>query len=160
MYITGIDPTQSYTSAQLTEGRGFAEGNRGVTSNGKEFVFVKASASIGQYDVVTFDETWNTTVAPVSTSNDARGDKIGVAAANIASGEYGWLQVYGPCTMNVKASAVANTRLNTTATAGYPDDDGTSGAFQLEGIYLTATRTASDGSAAGILNYPITGAVL
>jgi hypothetical protein len=148
------------SSTSLTDGKGFNPGDRYVDHAGKEWVFVKASASIGQYDVATYDETYVTTVAGVSTSNDARGDKIGVAAVDFASSAYGWLQIYGPCTMNVKASVSANARLNTTATAGYPDSSGTSGSFQLEGIYLTAARTASDGSAAGVLNYPITGTVL
>lgn len=144
----------------LDDGKGFSPGSRYTDQASKEWVFVKSSASIGQYDVATYDETFTTTVAGVSTSNDARGDKIGVAAADFASGDYGWLQIYGPCTMNVKASVSANARLNTTATAGYPDSSGTSGSFQLEGIYLTAARTASDGSADGLLNYPIVGTVL
>ncbi len=144
----------------LTDGRTASPGNRVRTYDGKEYVYVKASAAIAQYDVCTYDETFITTVAPVSTSNDARGDFIGVAPAAIASGSYGWLQIYGPCTMNVKASCAANARINTTATGGSPDDDGTTGAFQLDGIYLTTARGGSDGSAAGILNYPIQGAVL
>jgi hypothetical protein len=148
------------SSTSLTDGKGFNPGDRYVDHAGKEWVFVKASASIGQYDVATFDETFATTVAGVSTSNDARGDKIGVAAVDFVTNAYGWLQIYGPCTMNVKSACVANVRLNTTATAGYPDDDGSSASIQLEGIYLTATRTASDGSAAGVLNYPILGATL
>lgn len=152
--IIGGNTTFTTTDAK------FGVGDLYTDQEGKVWVYVKASASIGQYDVATFDETFNTTVAGVSTSNDARGDKIGVAAVNFASSDYGFLQIYGPCTMNVKASVPANTRLNTTATAGYPDASGTSGSFQLEGIYLTAARTASDGSAAGILNYPITGTVL
>ena len=147
------------TSFTTTDAK-FGPGDLYTDQDGKVWVYVKASASIGQYDVVTYDETHTTTVAGVSTSNDARGDKIGVAAVNFASSDYGFIQIYGPCTMNVKASVSANTRLNTTATAGYPDASGTSGSYQLEGIYLTASRTASDGSAAGVLNYPITGTVL
>ena len=138
----------------------FGVGDQYEDQNGNYWVYVKASGAILQYDVVTYDETYNTVVAPVSTSNDARGDKIGVAAVAFASGEYGWLQVYGPCTMNVLASCAANVRLNTTATAGGADDDGTTGSIQLEGIYLTAARTASSGSAAGVLNFPIQGVTL
>ena len=143
-----------------TDGRMHGLGDRYQDSSGKEWVFVKASAAIAQYDVATYDETYNTTVAPLSTANDARGDLVGVAAAAFASGEYGWLQIYGPCTMNVLASCAANVRLNTTATAGSLDDDGTTGALQVEGIYLTAARAASNGSAAGILNYPVQGVTL
>lgn len=138
----------------------FKPGQRFQDDDGKQWVYVKATSAIAQYDVVTFDETHNTTVAPLGTGNDARGDRAGVAPVAIASGEYGWLQIYGACTMNVLASCAANTRLNTTATAGSLDDDGTAGAMQVEGIYLTAARAASNGSAAGILNYPIVGVTL
>ncbi|MDZ4374023.1 MAG: hypothetical protein U1C74_21720 [Phenylobacterium sp.] len=144
----------------LTSGKTFSPGDVAEDDNGKKYVYVKASSAIALYDVVTFDETYITTVAGVSTSNDARGDLIGVAPVAIASGSYGWVQIYGPCTMNVLASCAANVRINTTATAGFPDDDAGSGSIQLEGIYLTAARTASSGSAAGILNMPIQGATL
>ena len=144
------------TSADPTHGLG----DRITTPDGKEYLYVKATATIAQYDVVTFDETYSTVVAGVSTANDARGDRIGVAPAAITSGEYGWLQVFGVATMNVKASCAANVRLNTTATAGFPDDDGTAGSMQIEGAYLTTARAASDGSAPGVLNYPIIGVTL
>ena len=147
------------TASDSTDAK-FGVGDLSTDYQGNIFVYVKASSAIAQYDVVTYDETFNTTVAPLSTSNDARGDKVGVAPVASASGSYGWLQIYGPATMNVLASCAANVRLNTTGTAGSLDDDGTTSALQVEGIYLTAARTASNGSAAGILNYPIIGVAL
>ena len=68
---------------------------------------MKATSAIAQYDAVTYDETYSTTVAPISESNDAIGDKVGVAQYAISSGEYGWLQIYGACTMNVLASCAS-----------------------------------------------------
>ena len=158
MPIIGSNPSSVFTTS-TTDGYDnppVKVGERFVDDkNGKEYVYVKASSAIAQYDVVTFDETWNTTVAPLSTSNDAKGDKVGVAPAAIASGSWGWLQIYGPCTMNVLASCAANVQLNTTATAGSLDDDATAGAIAITGIHLTTARAASNGSAAGILNYPV-----
>lgn len=160
MLHTGINPSLTFSAAQILEGRGHSLGARGTDKDGKEYVFVTASAAIAQYDVVTFDETYNTTVAPLSTSNDARGDLVGVAPVAIASGEYGWLQTKGPCTMNVLASCAANVRLNTTATGGSLDDDGTASSMVADGIYLTTARGSTAGSAPGILNYPAVGATL
>lgn len=158
MIIHGINPTETVTD--LTQGRGFNPGDRGEL-NGKEYVYVKASANIAQYDVVTFDETYITTVAPLSTSNDARGDKIGVAATAITSGDYGWLQIYGPCTLNVLASCNANVELTTTASGGALDDATTSSLMVAEGIFLTAANSASIAAAKdGILNYPQVGRTL
>lgn len=138
----------------------FGLGDQYEDNNGNVYVYVKSTSAIAQYDVVTYDETYTGVVAPVSTTNDARGDRVGVAPVAIASGSYGWLQIYGPCTMNVLASCAANVRINTTGTAGSLDDDGTTSSQQVEGIYLTTARTASNGSAAGILNYPIIGVLL
>jgi hypothetical protein len=69
----------------LTSGKTFSPGDRAEDYNGKIYIYVKASSAIAQYDVVTYDETFTTTVAPVTTSNDARGDLIGVAPVAIAS---------------------------------------------------------------------------
>lgn len=129
--------------------------------DGKVWVYVQASATIAQYDVVTYDETYYTTVAPVSTSNDARDDKLGVAPVAFANDEYGWLQIYGPCTMNVLASCNANAELTTTATGGALDDATTASLIVADGIVLTAANSASVAAAkAGILNFPKVGRTL
>jgi hypothetical protein len=145
----------------LTNGKTFALGDRAEDYLGKQYVYVKASSAVAQYDVCTIDPaTYSTTVAPLGTANDARGNLVGVAPVAIASGSYGWLQIYGACTMNVKASCAANVRLNTTATAGSPDDDGTTGAMAIDGLYLTTARGGTDGSAPGVCNYPAVGVTL
>lgn len=153
--LIGALPTATLASADITAGKGHKLGSRYTDHNSNEFVFVKASAAIAQYDAVTYDETYQTVVAPVSTSNDAGGDKVGVAPVAFASGEYGWLQIYGAGTVNALASCAANVRLNSTATAGSLDDDGTAGSFAIDGIVLTAARGGSAPTAC-VLNYPIT----
>jgi hypothetical protein len=148
------------TLATTTDGRMFGLGDRFVDGDGKAWVFVKATAAIAVNSVCTFDETYQTTVAPLTTSNDAYGDLVGVAAATFASGDYGWLQVSGPASILAKASCAANVRLNTTATSGSLDDDGTGGSMVVLGIALTTARAASDGVAPAILNFPQIGATL
>ena len=143
----------TFSAANMAAGgKGFGLGDRYVNNQGNEYVFVQASGAIGQSDLVFFTNSY--IASSLSTANDARGSLCGVAPVAFANGEYGWVQVKGPTVMNVKASAVANVRLNTTATAGYPDDDGSVGAMQVQGAYLTVTRGGTDGSAAGVLNYP------
>lgn len=153
--VIGLDPSQTFTA---TDERGFpaAVGQRFETGyNGKAYVFVKASSAIAAGDVCTIDTTSNTTVAPLGTANDARGNRCGVATVAIASGSYGWLQVYGPhAAINVLASCAANVRLNTTGTAGSLDDDGTATTMQVQGIYLTTARGGTNGPAPGYLINP------
>lgn len=137
----------------LASAVGFSLGERFVAHDGKEYVFLKASAAIAQYDAITYDPTFQTLVAPVSTANDAGGNRIAVAPVAVASGDYFWGQVYGPAIVNALAACAANVRLNTTGTAGQLDDDGTATEFAIDGIVLTAARGGSAPTAA-ILNYP------
>jgi hypothetical protein len=159
-FAIGINPTNPSATAQ-TDGNGFSPGDVIQDYAGNTWVYVKASAAIAQYDVVTYDETFITTVAPVSTSNDARGDKLGVAAAAFEADDYGFLQIYGPCTVNVLASCNANAELTITATGGSLDDATTASLMVADGIVLTAANSASVAAAkAGILNWPVVGRTL
>jgi hypothetical protein len=145
----------------LTSGKTFSPGDLAEDYLGKQYVYVKASATIGQYDVVTFDETYVTTVAPVSTSNDARGDKLGVAPAAIASASYGWVQIYGPTTFKTASACAANVELTTTGTGGTLDDATTASLIVADGIFVTTAHSASvAAAAAGILNFPMVGRTL
>lgn len=158
MFIHGINPTETVTD--LNQGRGYNPGDLGE-SQGKQYVYVKASAAIAQYDVVTFDETWITTVAPLTTSNDARGDKVGVAAGAIASADYGWLQIYGPCTFKTASACAANVELTTTSISGLLDDATTASLIVVDNMFVTTAHSASvAATAAGILNYPQVGRTL
>lgn len=148
----------SSAAMMAASGKGFGLGDRYVNNQGNEYVFVQASGAIGASDVVFITSAY--VASSITTTNGLRGGLVGVAPVAFANGEFGWVQVKGPTVMNVKASCAANVRLNTTATAGYPDDDGTATTKQIQGIYLTAARAASDGSAAGILNYPFVDATL
>lgn len=157
--LIGVDVLNSFTAAELTQGKGFGLGDRHIDQTGNEYVFVLAgSGGITANFVATIDEAYGAVM--LSTSNDARGDLIGVAPSTIAASSYGWLQIKGVCNIQVAASCAANARLNTTATAGQLDDDGTAGAFTCDGIFLTTARGAGAGTAPGILNYPIQGVVI
>jgi hypothetical protein len=53
----------------------------------------------------------------------------------------------------------ANVLLNTTATAGAMDDDGTTGAFAILGLVFSTAVGGADGVAPAMLNYPMTDTV-
>lgn len=157
--LVGARLNDTYTAATLAaSGKGFGLGDRYVNNLGNEFIFVQASGAISQYDVVQLTAAF--AAASLNTAGGLRGNLVAVAQVAFAANEYGWVQVKGPCTMNVKASCAANVRLNTTATAGAPDDDGTATTKQIQGAYLTTARGGTDGSAPGILNYPFVDATL
>lgn len=152
--FVGAKRDDTMTASQITQGgKGFGLGDRYVANDGTEWLYVQASAAVAQYDVVTITIAY--AAASLGTANDARGNLVGVAPVAFASADFGWVQVKGPvANMNVLASAAANVRLNTTATAGSLDDDGTAGSMQVQGAYLTTARGGSNGPAPAILNYP------
>lgn len=152
--LVGISPLDTFTTAaSLQSGKGFGLGDRiPADHDGRAYVYVQASAAIAAGDFAFF--TAAHAAAPLSTANDARGNLGGVANVAFASGEFGWLQVRGATAVNVLANAAANTRLNTTATAGKLDDDGTAGSMQVQGVYLTAANGAGTNATACILNDP------
>lgn len=143
-----------------TATKNYTLGTRACGHDGTEFVYVQDSGSgvTGAGYVVAVPETYLTTM--LSTSNDAEGDPVGVAPVAVTASYYYWAQIKGVASVRVAANAAANARLNTTATAGQLDDDGTTGAFPITGLYLTTANGGSAGTAAGVLNYPIQGTVL
>lgn len=146
-----LGPLSSLTAAEITAGgKGFAVGDTFVDNAGNGYTFIQAAGAItGAGFVVRFGVDFQATM--LSTANDARGDRVGVALGAIASGEFAWVQTSGVfANVQVLASCAANARLNTTATAGALDDDGTAGAFTIDGLVLTTARAASQGNAPGV----------
>ena len=138
--LIGVDVSSTFTADQLaSEGKGFSVGDRNVNHDGKEHVFVLAGAAITSTYACRYTAAYS--AAHLSTSNDARGDLVGVAVADIASGSYGWVQIKGPANLQVLASCTATT-------------------MAVDGITLSTARAASQGSAAAVLNYPSVGVTL
>jgi hypothetical protein len=157
--LIGVDILNPVTAAELTQGKGFGLGDRHIDQTGNEYVYVQAGVGgITANFVATIDEAYGAVM--VSTSNDARGDLLGVAPATIAANSFGWVQVKGVCNVQVAASCAANVRLNTTATAGQLDDDGTAGSITCDGIVLTTARGAGAGTAPAVMSYAIQGVTL
>jgi hypothetical protein len=143
---------------RLNSGKGFGLGDLSTDQDGNVWLYVQASAAVTVNYFVVISATY--TVTPITTTNGLLGLRVGVPAAAMASGDYGWVQVFGPATVQVLASAIANTRLNTTATAGALDDDGTATTKEIRGVGLTTTRGGTAGTAPAILNWPVVGPTL
>jgi hypothetical protein len=151
--LVGVSVLDTYSAAAaLQSGKGFGLGDFHRDDTGRAYIYVQASAAIAANDVVFFTTAYAATA--LSTSNDARGNKVGVAPVAFAANEFGWVQVDGQASVNVLANAAANARLNTTATAGKLDDDGGVGSMQVQGIYLTTANGAGTNATAAVLNSP------
>ena len=131
----------------------FGVGTRIRGANGSEWVYVQAAGAItGAGRAVVIDEDFQ--AAMVTTANALRGLSIGIAAAAFADDDYGWVQIYGVCDIQVAASCAANVGIAATATAGQLDDAVGTGTKNILGLVLTTARAASAGTAPGVLSYP------
>lgn len=151
--ITGANPLVIDTVRQHRLG----QIGRGV--NGAEWEYVQfGSSSIIAGHVLAIDQNYLAT--QVTTAASPRGQRCGVAMGTASSGNFGWVQRQGQASIRVLASCAANARLNTTATAGILDDDGTAGAKHIEGIHLQVANGGATANQEGTLNGPIIGVTI
>lgn len=135
------------------------------TNGYQEFVYGRAAGSVTAAGYLCVEATGfdfamasTTTTAPGASGF---GSRCGAAMAALADNEYGWFQIYGKGSVRTLASAAKGTRLNSTATAGAVDDDGTAGSEAIAGLTLgTATGGAEATNADAIFAYPTVGATL
>lgn len=146
-FMIGMDPNGVYpaivsTSANSEAGKVPALGDQCEDYQGNRYRFVSASTSITSYQAVKIFQS-NNYAAALTETLGATGGAIGVAGVNgISSGSWGWVQIYGSCTVNALSTCSANSVLYCTATAGAVDDSGTTKIAGLIGITsITAAAT-------------------
>lgn len=131
----------------------------------QEFVYGRANGAVTALGYVCVEQTGfdfaMATVTLTAPGSSGPGSRIGVAQAALADNEYGWFQIYGKGSLRTLASAAKGTRLNSTATAGAVDDDGTASSEQIFGlVVMTATGGAEATNADAMLAYPVVGVTL
>lgn len=164
--IIGISPTQIVSATGVPQ---FKLGTRGgydhPTLGYQEFVYGRANGAITGLGYFCIEQTGfdfiMATVTVTTPGTAGPGSRGGAAQAALADNEYGWFQVYGKGSLRTLASAAIGTRLNTTATGGALDDDGTAGSEQIFGVVLmTATGGAPATNADAMFSYPVVGVTL
>jgi hypothetical protein len=164
--IIGISPTQITAATAVPA---FRLGTRGGYDNPtlgyQEFVYGRANGAVTGLGYLCLEATgFDFVMATLTTSAPGAqgpGSRAGAAQAALADNEYGWFQVYGKGSLRTAASAAIGTRLNTTATGGQVDDDGTAGSEQIMGVVLmTATGGAAATNADAMFSYPVVGVTL
>jgi|3_EtaG_2_1085321.scaffolds.fasta_scaffold22774_2 hypothetical protein len=165
--IIGFDPTSVKTSAQGAEFRvGTKAGytDKDAADGEKEYIYVTAAEAItaaGYLCVI--DSAFSAEMLDTTSSapGAGAGRPVGAAMAAIASGGYGWLQIYGEGSARTLASAALGTELTSSATPGAVDDATTAGLEVINGLSLgTATGGSEATNADAFFNYPIVGRTL
>jgi hypothetical protein len=138
-------------------GKGFKLGDRATSYDGKVYVFVKLGTGgvTGDGYVCSFGNDYTAIMTDTDVAGSIlEGDWIGVAEGAGEAGDYGWLQIWGPCGIRSEQDALANKKLGPTAEAGQVDDAAAVGIF-INGMHFgTATGNADAVNTTGFLNYP------
>ena len=164
--VIGIDKTQvTGASAVATFRLGTVGGYDDPTNGYQEFIYGRADGAVTGLGYLCVEAT-GFDFAMATTTNTAPGaagfgSRVGAAQAALADNEFGWFQIYGKGSLRTLASAAKGTRLNTTATGGAVDDDGTASAEAIVGLVLgTATGAAAATNADAMFCYPSVGVTL
>lgn len=166
MVLQGLDPTKFWASTDVPGFQvGDVSGYDDVNDGYKEFIFAQVEANVqaaGNVLVEGPGGVWSriTTANTAAGQLGGHGSRVGVAVSAIPSSGYGWLQIYGKASLLTAGAVAVGTRLNTTATAGAIDDDGTVGARAINGLVF---KTAAGGAAVSVdgrLDYPSVGVTL
>lgn len=136
-----------------------------LTNGYQEFVYGRANGAITGAGYLCVEKTGfdfsMISVTATTAGTAGHGSRCGAAQAALADNEYGWFQICGKGSVRTLASAAKGTRLNSTATDGAVDDDGSAGAEAINGLVLgTATGGAEATNADAIFCYPTVGATL
>lgn len=165
--IVGLSKDQVISSTGTPAFRlGTVGGYDDPTNGYQEFVYGKAGSGGATGAGYLCVESTGFVYTMATTTNTAagtygHGSRCGAAQAAMSANDYGWFQIFGKGSLRTLASAAIGTRLNTTATAGAVDDDGTTGARAINGLVLgTATGGAAATNADATFAYPTVGATL
>jgi hypothetical protein len=159
--ILGIDPTEVGLANRPARFKlGTLGGYDHPTLGYQEFVYGRAAAGITGIGFICtegadFAFTMATTANTAPGTAGGPGSRVGAAQAALLINQFGWFQIYGRGSVRTAASAAIGTRLNTTATAGAVDDDGTAGARPINGAVLAvATGGAAATNPNAVFSYP------
>jgi hypothetical protein len=159
MYIEGINPLDSYVAA-LESPLPFPAGTRGLSGDGREWVFQTITSAVTAGDVMQLGITPSAVAVPLTTAAAIYNRQVGVAGATFAAAAGGtgfWCCVRGAIAVKTSAAVAANALCYTTATSSAIDD--TAAASNLvRGLTLT-TAAGSATTSLGLLNYPLIGTV-
>lgn len=164
--VIGINATQVTGASAVPEFRlGTVAAYDHPTLGHQQFIYGRANGAITGAGYLCVEATGFDFAMATATNTSAGasgyGSRCGAAMAALADNEYGWFQVYGKGSLRTLASTAKGTRLNSTATAGAVDDDGTAGSEVINGIVLnTASGGAAETNADAMFSYPTVGATL
>lgn len=147
--VMGINPTQT----DLIPGFkiGTIGGYDDPVDGYKEYIYGQATGALtaGMCVAEGLAGAWTpiTTALSAPGAVGGHGTRVAFPQVAVANLSYGWFQVYGKGNALTAGAVAIGTRLNTTATSGAIDDDGTAGARPIMGaVFKTLVAGAQVGA--------------
>ncbi len=120
----------------------FKLGTTLLGSDGTEWVYVKATTALTQYDCAGVDEDYN--AVPITSTLARAGYIPGFAQVAFTVNYYGWVALKGAnISVRIKASCAADVQLYTSATAGVLDDTNTTTSSAIRGVVVVVAGTSA-----------------
>jgi len=140
-HLMGIDIDTPQTSTAGTTPT-FPLGTIMPASDGAEYMYVRADATIAIGDFCKIDDDWECT--PLTTAiSGAEPTSVGAAQVAFVDTDYGWIAVKGTFTGNVASTCAADVALLTTTTSGVIDDAGTDSVVNVKILTTAVAATAT-----------------
>lgn len=144
--LAGVSLTSTYASGTTPP---MVTGTTVEASNASQYVMVRATSTIAQYDACIIINTSSAVGAsigcvPVTTTNALTSQRLAFAQTAIASGDYGWVATRGN-DIRVKTLIACQPAvpLYTTGTAGSLDDTIVSAGYCLGVVLMSSATSAS-----------------
>ncbi len=143
----GVDFTQTYTVSSSTPelpGPPFSVGQHVLGTNGTEYMFVKASTAIAQWQAVSIDTT-EAAAVPLTIALANAGAEIGWAQVAIAAAAYGWVAIRGQqIGVLAKRASLAGVKLYVSSTSpGTLTSTSVRTSALVQGVTLTTSCTSA-----------------
>ena len=142
----GVSLTSTYASGTNPP---FSVGVTVAATDGSEYMMIRATSTIAQYDACVVINTSSATGAsmgcvPAETTNGAKTARLAFAQTAITSGDYGWVALKGQgIRIKTLVSCQPAVPLFLTATAGSLDDAIISGAYCMGVVLMSSATSAS-----------------
>lgn len=153
-FILGTLGANAGQSTMYTAPMGTTGSTAGANVGPKAYVYCSFAAGTTAGNVVLINGTDSAAVnasATTGASGTGLGKQVGVAAATVAAGGFGWVQVYGKATFLVVAATATNAAVSLGATAGAFDDLVVDASIAVSGVQISAVNSTTG---TGFLNWP------
>ena len=108
MMGVGVNAGEVYTGDHIRQGKGATLGSIGNNGQGKNYIMCRVAAAqdLVNGTIVTWDGSFECTIASATAPSSAAGRQVAVAQCSVtaSASTYIWCQIWGPCIVRASAA--------------------------------------------------------